>query len=128
MIPAPYVALAAVLALAGAYAYGRHDGRQIESAAQAKAEAVAEASRDAMIAAAVEAMKTIRPVYTTINKGLEKEFRSEVRYTSPDCSHTPESWRMLDTAYQAAGGEPFAGGSGVSAPASPAGPDARGDD
>lgn len=113
----PYAIIAAMVlgvgALGGSYIAGRSDGRKIEIAAQAKAEDLAKKQGDAMTAAAVAAIQNLRPQYTTINKGIEREFRNEVRYTSTECSHTPESWRLLDSAYQAAGGQPFGDPAGL---------------
>lgn len=114
MIPHLYLAGAVAAAtLVGGFTAGwkvnswRHDSQAlaIEKAAAKAGESATQA--------ATKAIQSLRPVYTTINKGIEREFRNEVRYTSADCSHTPESWRLLDSAYQAAGGEPFSGGTGV---------------
>ena len=116
MIPHLYLAGAvAALTLAGGFTAGvkvanwRNDSQAlaIEKAAQKAGESATQA--------AVTAIAGIRPVYQTINKGIEREFHNEVRYTSPECSHTPESWRLLDRAYQAAGGQPIGGGAGVPA-------------
>jgi hypothetical protein len=120
-------AIVAVLFMAGSFATGwKVNGWRINAQAKHDEQLVAKAS-DAMTTVAVDAIGKIKPTFTTVNKGFEKEFHSEVRYTSPDCSHTPESWRLLDRAYQAAGGEPFSGDAGVPAPAAPAGPDAGSD-
>lgn len=119
---------ASVVLFAGGIATGwrvnnwRHDSEQL------KIEQTIEQGAAAAATAAVDAIKSNRPIYTTINKGIEKEFRSEVRYTSPDCSHTPESWRLLDRAYQAAGGEPFGSGAGLPTSTPTTGRDVRGDD
>lgn len=119
--------IAAVVVAGGAFTAGwrvndwRHDAQDLRDAKLT--EKIAAAATDA----AVAAIKGNRPIYTTINRALEKEFRSEVRFTSPDCSHTPESWGLLDRAYQAAGGEPFSSGASVPVAPAPAGPDARRD-
>lgn len=107
----PWVAGAGLALLVGAYTFGRHDGRQLEVASQAKAQRIAAESAEAMTTAAVEAIKGIKPVYQTINKGVERETRTEIRYS--DCRHSPDAWRLLDSAYQAAGGQSLGGGAGL---------------
>lgn len=127
----PQLAIAAIAALviaAGAYGAGWKHAQNSRDSEQLHIEQAAQKAGEKATEAAVTAIKGLRPQFTTINKGIEKEIRSEVRYTSPDCSHTPESWRLLDSAYQAAGGEPFSGGAVVPDAAAAAGPNTRGND
>lgn len=115
----PWLGVAALALVAGSYAFGRHDGRTLEVAAQLKAVQVADAAAAAATDAAVEAIKGIRPIYQTITKGVERETIREPVYL--DCRHSPDAWRLLDDAYQAAGGAPLGGGAGVPAAARPGG-------
>ena len=69
----PYLAIGALLLLSGAYAYGRHDGKQIEIAAQAKAEKFAQEASEAATSAAVKAISKIKIQQTTIRQELERE-------------------------------------------------------
>jgi len=63
----------AVAALIGAYFYGRYDGRQIEIAAQAKADKSVEESRKAMQQAAAEAIAQITVKHQTIRAEVQRE-------------------------------------------------------
>jgi hypothetical protein len=120
-----YALIGAALLIAGAYAFGRHDGHSIEQAAQARAEDVRKTASDAMTAVVAEAIPKIRVTYTTIQQPLQKEFHNEVRYASADCSHTDTAWGLLDRAYQAAGGQPFGDPARLPAATPAAGPDVR---
>lgn len=120
--------IGAVVVATGAFTAGwktsnwRHDSQDL---------AIAEAAQkagDAATMAATDILKSLRPQFTTINRPLEKEYRSEVRYTSDDCSHTDPAWGLLDRAYQAAGGEPFGDRPGLSDAAAATGQNAGGDD
>jgi hypothetical protein len=77
----------------------RHDSQQlvIERAAQAAGEKAA--------TAAATAIGGLRPQFTTINKGIERETIYEPVYR--DCQHSDATWGLLDQAYQAAGGQPL---------------------
>jgi hypothetical protein len=97
----------------------RHDSQRL-----AIEQAAAKAGEAATMAAA-EAIKQLRPVFTTINRPLEKEIRGEVRYISSDCSLTPPVWSLLDRAYQAAGGQPFTSGTGLPDAGTASGSDPR---
>lgn len=87
----------------------RHDSQEL--AIQQAAEKAATAAT----AAATEVIKGLRPQFTTINRGVEREVRTEVRYS--DCVHTDAAWGLLDRAYQAAGGEPLGDRAGLPATA-----------
>lgn len=115
----PYVILGstAVLLVGGFTAGVKVEQWHRDSEQKAIQEAADKAGK-AATDSAVTAIQGLRPVFTTINKGTEKEFHNEVRYTSPDCSVTAPVWSLLDRAYQAAGGEPF--GDRVSLPTTPA--------
>ncbi len=71
----PYLIVGALVLLGSAYAYGRHDGKQIEIAAQAKAEKFAQEAADAATGAAVRAIGKIKIQQTTIRQELEREIR-----------------------------------------------------
>lgn len=85
----------------------RHDSQDLAI------ERAAEKAGTAATTAAVEVIKTLRPQFTTINRGVERETFTEIRYR--ECRHTDTAWGLLDKAYQAAGGEPFGSRTGVPA-------------
>jgi hypothetical protein len=107
--------IGAVVIAAGAFGAGwrvnswRHDSQKLAI------EQAAEKAGHAATTAATDVIKGLRPQFTTINRGVERETRTEIRYT--ECRHTPATWGLLDSAYQAAGGEPFGDRAGVPAPA-----------
>ena len=108
-------AIAAAALTAGSFTAGwrvnswRHDSQEL--AIKEAAEKAGTAATDA----AVVVIKTLRPQFTTINRGVERETFHEVRYS--ECRHTDAAWGLLDQAYQAAGGKPFGGGAGLPAAA-----------
>ena len=110
----PYApALVAVLIAGTSFAAGwRTNGWRIKAEA-ASVEQAAQLAGQAATDAAVKAIKEIRPVYQTINRQVERETRIEPRYLDPGCSHTDAAWGLLDSAYQAAGGEPFGDRAGL---------------
>lgn len=69
----PYIALVAIAALIGAYFFGRHDGKEIEIAKQAKAEEIVKQSREAMQQAAAEAIAQITVKHQTIRAEVQRE-------------------------------------------------------
>ena len=114
----PYApAIVAVLIAGTSFAAGwRVNGWRIQSEAASVEQAAAKAGQ-AATDAAVAAIKEIRPVYQTITRQVERETRIEPRYVDPGCAHTDVTWGLLDSAYQAAGGQPFGDRAGV--PAAP---------
>jgi hypothetical protein len=124
----PLLIRAAVAAAVVAVAFGTgwkvNDWRRdsLDLAVVEAAEKGAQASREASIAA----IQGLGKVYVPIKGGVEREIRTEIRYR--DCVHTDSAWGLLDKAYQAAGGEPFFGGTGLSDAAPSGGSDVRGDD
>lgn len=114
----PLVPLAAGVAVtvAGFVAGWQVNGWRIKAEA-ASVEQAAEKAGDKATAAAVAAIKEIRPVYQTITRQVERETRIEPRYVDPGCAHTDATWGLLDSAYQAAGGQPFGDRTGL--PATP---------
>lgn len=70
---------------AAAYIYGRHDGRELATAAAAREERVAAVAAQAAASAAVGAIRTIRVQNTTIQGRVEREVQTLVEYR--DCRH-----------------------------------------
>ena len=102
MIANPWLALAAVVALSGAYAYGRYDGRQLELATQYRESRAAEVSRDAALKGAAEAISKIEVRNVTIRQQAETITREVPVYR--ECRHDPRGMRMVNEAL--AGAEP----------------------
>lgn len=107
LIPA-YVKLgAAAIALAGAFTAGvkvsnwRHDSQQL--AIEEDRQATAEALKTII----VDAVKGLRPKYTTIQNEVQRETRIEPRYLSADCEHTDAVWLRISAAYEALGYPPL---------------------
>lgn len=127
IVPNPWALLVAVGVVAGAYATGRWDQHRMEQGQMLAAERLAREAGEQATAAAVDAIKELRPQFTTIKQETIRETHIEPRYIAGDCSHTDPIWLQLQAAYAAAGGS-LGGGAGLSGPAVPGGPDARRDD
>lgn len=106
MIRNPMLILAAVLALIGAYFYGRHDGGEIAEAQRLRDEQVARQVFDQAQAAAAQEIAKIKVRNTTVQQTLEKEIHEKPVYR--DCHHSPDGLRSINAAL--AGSEPAGGG------------------
>lgn len=80
------IAAAVVLALvAGAYAYGRYDGRQLAEAHQLQLDAVAKTAQEAASRSAAEAIAKIEVRHVTIRQEIQREILEKPVYR--DCRH-----------------------------------------
>ncbi len=95
-MPNPYFILAAVLAIIGAYFYGRHDGEEIQQAAQLREERIAVVAREEAMKSAAEAISKISVTHKTIQGKLEREVRENTIYR--DCRVDDISLRLVNAA------------------------------
>ncbi len=98
----PYIILAALAAILGAYFYGRHDGSEIAAAQRLRDEQVARQVFDQAQAAAAGEIAKIKVRNVTVQQTLEKEIHEKPVYR--DCRHTPDGLRSINAAL--AGAEP----------------------
>lgn len=98
----PYIILAALVAIATAYLYGRHDGSEIAAAQRLRDEQVARQVFDQAQAAAAGEIAKIKVRNVTVQQTLEKEIHEKPVYR--DCRHTPDGLRSINAAL--AGTEP----------------------
>jgi hypothetical protein len=89
-------AIAFLLSLGGSYLYGRHDGRQIEIAAQAREDQAIEKVRAAALEGAAEAISKIEVKRVTIRQQLDREIIEKPVYR--DCRHTADGMRAINEA------------------------------
>jgi hypothetical protein len=80
----------------GGYAYGRHDGRQIEQANQVRAEQLVRATSDAMQKTAAEAISKIDIVNRTIRSEVQREIVEKPVYR--DCIASDDILRSINAA------------------------------
>lgn len=106
MIPSPILMLAVILALIGAYFYGRHDGGEIAEAQRLRDEQVARQVFEQAQAAAAGEIAKIKVRNTTTLQTLEKEIHEKPVYR--DCRHSPDGLRSINAAIT--GAEPADGG------------------
>ncbi len=96
----PYAIIAALVlavgALGGSYFAGRKDGRQLEVAAQAKADEVAKLQGEAMTTAAVTAIQGLEKIYVPIKQKGEVVTREVPVYR--DCVHDPRGLQAINEA------------------------------
>ena len=69
----------------GAYAYGRHDGKQLADAHQLQLDAVARTAREAANRGAAEAIAKIEVQHVTIRQEIQREILEKPIYR--DCRH-----------------------------------------
>lgn len=98
----PYLILAALAAILGAYFYGRHDGSEIAAAQRLRDEQVARQVFDQAQAATAKEIAKIKVRNVTVQQTLEKEIHEKPVYR--DCRHTPDGLRSINAAL--AGTEP----------------------
>ena len=92
----PYVALGAVLLLAGAYGWGRYDGRSIEIASQARTEKAIHAAAEASQLAAAAEIAKIEIRNVTIRQKAETITREVPVYR--DCQHSDDGLQLVNEA------------------------------
>lgn len=92
----PYLILAALAAILGAYFYGRHDGSEIAAAQRLRDEQVARQVFDQAQAAAAGEIAKIKVRNVTVQQTLEKEIHEKPVYR--DCRHTPDGLRSINAA------------------------------
>lgn len=90
------IALAAVAALAGAYAWGRSDGRALEAEARTREDLAAARTFEDMQRAIAGELAKIEIRHTTIRQVVEKEIHEKPVYR--DCRHGPDGLRALNAA------------------------------
>lgn len=105
-MPSPMLMLGALLALIGAYFYGRHDGGEIAEAQRLRDEQVARQVFDQAQSAAAQEIAKIKVRNTTVQQTLEREIHEKPVYR--DCRHSPDGLRGINAAL--AGSEPADGG------------------
>ena len=98
----PWMILAALAAIAGAYFYGRHDGGEIAEAQRLRDEQVARQVFDQAQAAAAGEIGKIKVRHTTITNEVQREIHKEPVYR--DCRNTDVGMRGINAAL--AGAQP----------------------
>lgn len=96
MIPSPLLIVGALLALIGAYFYGRHDGSEIAAAQRLRDEQVARQVFDQAQAAAAGEIAKIKVVNKTIHAEVRREIHQEPVYR--DCRNTDVGLRGINAA------------------------------
>lgn len=92
----PYIFLAAMAAILGAYFYGRHDGSEIAAAQRLRDEQVARQVFDQAQAAAAGEIARIKVVNKTIHAEVRREIHQEPVYR--DCRNTDVGLRGINAA------------------------------
>jgi hypothetical protein len=118
----PYIlggaVIAFLLAVGGSYFFGRHDGRQIERAAQARVESVAAKVRDEVAGKVAQQISAIEVKHVTIRQAVERQILEKPVYR--DCAHDAGAFGLLNSALRNEAGEPVpADPGGVPAATSP---------
>jgi protein tyrosine phosphatase (PTP) superfamily phosphohydrolase (DUF442 family) len=106
-------AIGAVLALsvlAGSYAAGRHDGRELAAAAAEREQLVAARAADVAASAAAAAISKIEVKHVQIRQALEREVVE--RPVFRDCRSGPDAVRLFNSAIPAEPGASAAAGGG----------------
>jgi hypothetical protein len=100
----PYIIIAVAVVLAGggaATGWKLHSWR--DAAVEQSIEKAAKAAGEESDKRWGEKVATLRPIYTTVTKGVEKETIRETRYAT--CEHTDAAWSLLLDAYAAQDGQ-----------------------
>lgn len=96
MIPSPLLILGVLLALIGAYFYGRGDGAELAAAQRLRDEQVARQVFDQAQAAAAGEIAKIKVVNKTIHAEVRREIHQEPVYR--DCRNTDVGLRGINSA------------------------------
>jgi hypothetical protein len=94
----PWLMLGAVLALVAAVAFGHHRGYQDRVGEEAIAQQASEQARKEALQAAAAEIAKIDVKNVTIQGKVIERIRTEQVYS--DCKHSPESWKLIQEAYQ----------------------------
>lgn len=83
-----------LLALGGSYAWGRHDGAGLESAARLREEAFVNKAIDAAQAGAAKEIAKLEIKHVTLQQRIERETREVPIYR--DCRHSADGLQQLN--------------------------------
>ena len=92
----PYLIAGALFAIIAAYFYGRHDGSEIQAAAQLREERIATIAREEAMKGAAEQIAKITVVNKTIQGKLETITRENTVYR--DCRADPIGMSLFNAA------------------------------
>ncbi len=96
MMPNPWMLLAFVIALVGAYFKGCNDGADLAEGQQAREDQIAATAFSAAQRGAAKAIAGIEIRNVTIKQRVETEIREKPVYA--DCRHSPDGLRVINTA------------------------------
>lgn len=96
LIPNPWIIVAFLIALAGAYLKGHNDGSESAEGQQAKEDRIALIARTAAQTGAAKEIAGIQVKNVTIRQTLEKEVHEKTIYA--ECRHTPDGLRIVNSA------------------------------
>lgn len=96
MMPNPWMLLAFVIALVGAYFKGCNDGADLAEGQQAREDQIAATAFSAAQRGAAKAIAGIEIRNVTIKQRVETEIREKPVYA--DCRHTPDGLRLVNAA------------------------------
>jgi hypothetical protein len=94
-------AVVLIASLAGAYAFGRNDGRDLERTKWLEVQQSVEATRVAAREGAAEAISQIEVKHVTIRQQAETVTREVPVYG--DCRHDPDGMRLVNEALESPG-------------------------
>lgn len=92
----PYIIIAALAIVLGAYVKGRYDGNEICEASTLREERIAVQARDEALRVTAKAISEIEVKNVTIRQTLEREIREKPVYL--ECKHTPDGLRLVNAA------------------------------
>ena len=87
-----------LLALAGSYAWGRHDGGALAVAAETREAVIAAAATAAAQKATAEEIAKLEVKHVTVQRRIERETREVPVYR--DCRHSPDGLRAINDALE----------------------------
>jgi hypothetical protein len=96
MIPNPWIIVAVLIALAGAYFKGHNDGSDAAEGQQAREDNIALVARAAALDVTAKAIAGIKVKNTTIKQATERVVHENIVYR--DCKHTPDGLRLINAA------------------------------
>ena len=94
----PYLIAGALFAVIASYFYGRHDGSEIQAAAQLREERIATIVREEAMKGAAEQIAKITVVNKTIQGKLETVIREKTVYNDPRCVADPIGMSLINAA------------------------------